>query len=238
MELNVIGCYGPVSSKEGPTSSYLIKTNEKNILLDIGAGSLVNLQKVINIDDIDLIILSHLHSDHMNDLNILRYYLENTGKKMDILLPNEPEKEYLEIASLDCFNTGVITDNMILNIEGIEFSFLSGDHPYKSYMTKISSEGKTFVYSGDTCLCDNLKVFLEGADYALLDGAFTEEHKGNPKAHMLASECAKVCEEVGVGKLMITHLSPFVDRKEYLLDAKKGSNLEATLAVPLVKVEI
>ena len=55
---------------------------------------------------------------------------------------------------------------------------------------------------------------------------------------MSSYEAAKTAKEMKVKKLMITHLAPFIDRKEYLFDAKKGSDEEILLALPMLKVEI
>ena len=238
MKLHILGCYGPVSGNDGPTSSYLMEVNNKKILMDIGSGSLVNLQKVCRIEDIDMIILSHLHSDHINDLFVLRYYLKLIDKKIPLYAPNSPSSEFDRFKDEECFDVNVLEDDMEVELNDIKISFLSTQHPVDTFMTKIEYDNKIFVYSGDSIVNDNLKTFIKGVDFALLDGAFLSRQKLNRNTHMSSYDAAKTVKEMKVKKLMITHLAPFINRKEYLFDAKKGSDEEILLALPMLKVEI
>lgn len=238
MKLNILGCYGPISGSDGPTSSYLMEVNDKKILMDMGAGSLINLQKICKMEDIDMVILSHLHADHINDLFILRYYLKLIDKKIPLYAPNSPISEFDRFKDEECFDVKVLEDNMEVKLDDIKISFLSTEHPVSAFMTKIEYNNKTFVYSGDSIVNDNLKTFIKGVDFALLDGAFISSQKLNRNTHMSSYEAAKTAVDMNVKKLMITHLAPFIDIKEYLFDAKKGSDEEILLAVPMLKVKI
>lgn len=238
MKLNVIGCYGLIPTIKGANGSYLLEVGGLKILLDIGAGSLIDLRKVCELDDIDVIILSHLHCDHINDLHVSRhYYYKYTNKVMPLYTPKGPQKELNMFVNEPCFDIKFIENNMQVNINGVKISFKEGQHTIPSFITKIEYEGKSFVYSGDTLLCDNLKEMVKNADFALLDSAFTEETKPEGTMHMSSYECAKLGKEMNIKKIMLTHLGPFQDRKDYISDALKGDNKDILLACPLVKVE-
>jgi ribonuclease BN (tRNA processing enzyme) len=89
MKLTVLGNNGPFPSAGGACSGYLITEGDKNILIDCGNGVLANLQRFIPIEELDAIILTHLHSDHMSDMMILRYALQikmNRGAKTNYTL--------------------------------------------------------------------------------------------------------------------------------------------------------
>ena len=67
----VLGSGGPVNGGGRASSSYLVWLEGRPaILIDMGVGSTVNLARTgANARDIDAILLSHLHPDHVSDLS-------------------------------------------------------------------------------------------------------------------------------------------------------------------------
>lgn len=82
-----------VNLKTGWGFSCLIETNDENILFDTGADSetlLSNMRKMkVNIEDLDDIILSHRHKDHVGGLSGL---LNENSNVSVYLLKSFPEK--------------------------------------------------------------------------------------------------------------------------------------------------
>ena len=72
MRLTIIGCSGSFAGPNSPASSYLVQSEHEgrtwNLVLDMGPGSLGALQRHIELDAIDAIVISHLHPDHCLDL--------------------------------------------------------------------------------------------------------------------------------------------------------------------------
>lgn len=67
----VLGSGGPAANDDGRASAgYLIFTDgEPRILMDAGGGTFQRLAASgVNIKDLDIVLLSHLHVDHMSDL--------------------------------------------------------------------------------------------------------------------------------------------------------------------------
>jgi ribonuclease BN (tRNA processing enzyme) len=71
MHLTVIGCSGSAPSPDSACSSYLVEADRYRLLLDLGAGAAGTLQSYAEPGGIDLVILSHAHSDHYADLTQL-----------------------------------------------------------------------------------------------------------------------------------------------------------------------
>lgn len=72
LSVMVLGSGGPVATSAGRASAgYLIFTDGKpRILMDLGGGTYKSLAKSgVNIHDMDIILLSHLHADHTGDLS-------------------------------------------------------------------------------------------------------------------------------------------------------------------------
>lgn len=80
----------------------LIHKNGKNIVVDMGSTTenlasniLLNFAKVRNISKIDLVILTHMHTDHINGVNSI---LDNIPvERVAYNIPKEEIKEYYEL---------------------------------------------------------------------------------------------------------------------------------------------
>src|SRR5215471_3568903 len=68
--LQVLGSSGPLNAEGRASTSYLLwLAGRPAILVDVGPGSTVNLARTgANPTDLDAILLSHLHPDHVSDL--------------------------------------------------------------------------------------------------------------------------------------------------------------------------
>jgi ribonuclease BN (tRNA processing enzyme) len=82
LSVMVLGSGGPAVTADGRASAgYLIFTDgEPRVLMDVGGGTYKNFASSgANIKDLDIILLSHLHIDHMGDLSpiIKAMYFQN-----------------------------------------------------------------------------------------------------------------------------------------------------------------
>src|SRR5699024_12774482 len=73
MKVTIIGFWGGYPAAGGATSAYLVEEKDFKLLVDAGSGSLSKLQNYINISDLDAVIVSHYHHDHVADIGVLQY---------------------------------------------------------------------------------------------------------------------------------------------------------------------
>jgi glyoxylase-like metal-dependent hydrolase (beta-lactamase superfamily II) len=72
LSIMVLGSGGPVATPEGRASAgYMIFADGKpRILMDVGGGTYKSLAMGgVNVKDLDLVLLTHLHVDHTSDLS-------------------------------------------------------------------------------------------------------------------------------------------------------------------------
>ena len=100
MKLTVLGNNGPFPAAGGACSGYLLQSAMANILIDCGNGTLANLQKIVSIDKLDAVVLTHLHSDHVSDIHIMKYAIEIKRRRgifdklLKVYAPAEPAEEF------------------------------------------------------------------------------------------------------------------------------------------------
>jgi len=229
MKIIVLGNYGPYPPAGGSCSGYLLEQDGCYILLDCGNGVLSNLQHFIEITDLSAIIISHLHSDHISDLFILRYAWQMEMAKdpaikpLTIFAPSVPEAEFMRIPYKDVFRLEALDKQKEVQIGPFTFSFLQTIHPVPCYAVSIVVEGqKNFVYSADTEYFSGLKDFSAGASLLLCEANYLEEDLQQGKTnHMSAFQAGSLALEAGVKDLLLTHLPAYRNGTLYLEEARK-----------------
>jgi len=225
MKLTILGNNGPFPGPGGACSGYLLRSGSTKVMIDCGNGTLANLQKIIRSEDLDAIILTHLHSDHTSDMQVLKYAIQikrNRGiidKLLKVYAPAEPAAEFERINAKDAFVLEAISNETRLVIGDMEISFAGMKHPYMDYAVSVKCDGKKFVFSGDTSWTDDLIGFAKGADLLMLDAGLLEKDYTDVAPHMTASQCARAASLAGAGKLLLTHLWPDYDPKDLLREA-------------------
>src|SRR5690554_3434426 len=94
MKLRVLGNNGPYPKAGGTCSGYLLENKNTKVLLDCGNGVFSKFQNVCKLEELDAIVLSHLHPDHISDVFILRYALQFKDLSLKLFAPNEPMYEF------------------------------------------------------------------------------------------------------------------------------------------------
>ena len=104
MKLTTLGCWGAYPYKDGGTTSYLVTSEDGfQLLMDCGSRAVTELEKEISPLDLDAVIISHYHPDHVADLGVLRHYFQLYPKHLwePKILPiyghTEDEQEFAKL---------------------------------------------------------------------------------------------------------------------------------------------
>lgn len=214
MKLTVLGKYGPFPPKFGATSGYLLQTENQNVLLDCGAGTFSRLAGRIDVKDLSFIIFSHLHYDHVSDFGVLSYALSFSQKKgkINVYLPNFDCDIYSALKKIDKFNLINVEEDKVYKEGDLTLSFYKMTHPVLCYGVRITDGKNAFCYTGDTTYNDNLQNLLQGADLAVVDGAFLERDYGDKKPHMSIVQASSLTKYAK--RVIVSHISTNYNDKE------------------------
>ncbi len=228
MKLTCIGKYGPYPKAGESCSCYVLTHKGKNIVIDLGCGALSKLQLMIPIKDIDALLISHLHADHMGDALTLRYALAAASKlkwrtePLPVYLPDQPAAEAGLIAAHEMIGARFITDGLRIRLFDIEVSFALMPHPVPSFAMAFEADGKKLVYSGDTQDNARLISFAQGADLFVMEAALLSKDKLASAAHVDAKEAGRIARAAGVRKLLATHLFPEYKAQDVLSEVRES----------------
>ena len=219
MKLTVFGNNATCPEADGACSSFLVETEGKKILLDMGNGSLTKIRSKIDLADLDVIVISHLHFDHYGDLFCAKYHLETRKaygediRKIPLLIPQLPDWAAAELRSNGVFEIHTVFDGFWFELGSLEISFTELVHLIESYGIRIRGEGKVLAYSGDTGICEAINKVATDADIFLCESTFCGNFSAEQTHHLSAGTAAAIAAKAGVRKLLLTHFHS--DQREY-----------------------
>lgn len=235
MKLTIIGCWGGYPAVNSASASYLLEKDNFRIMLDFGSGALAKVQQYINITDLDAVLVSHYHSDHIADIGVLQHailvenYLSQTDKVVPIY--GHTENEY-EFAKFDHdFTKGVqYRPDEVLKLGPFFIRFLKTRHSVPCYGMRITDGTSTLVYTADSAYQDEWIKFSRDADLLLADTNFYAEQDGAEAGHMTSEEVGTIAASANVKELLLTHLPHYGNHEQLVTEAAKMYSGKITLA--------
>ncbi|MBL1228976.1 MBL fold metallo-hydrolase [Enterococcus sp. BWB1-3] len=232
MKITVLGCLGAYPYDGKGTSSYLLESEDFHLLLDAGSTTLINLERHVDPLELDAVILSHYHYDHIADLGVLQYYrqLYPVLTPLPILPIYGHTDDAAHFAELDM--DGVSKGMPYFEAEELKvgpfiISFMKTIHPVPCYAMRFVEEktGKVFVYTGDSGYLEDFIEFAAGADIFLVD---TYLFEGNERhhAHFTSKESGELARAANVKKLILTHLPQHGSLEELKNQAEKAADYQ------------
>jgi ribonuclease BN (tRNA processing enzyme) len=195
-----------------------------NLWLDAGPGTLANLQRHLDLDALDGVLITHAHPDHWVDLlpfhNVVRYIRKRSG------LPVWSPRKVLDLTQAvngdigHAFDWHVIDAHSHAELGGLRLSFARTDHPPETLAVRIEEVGgSTFAFSSDTGPKWALTDLGSGFDAALVEASMPVSMEGTVQ-HLSGRQAGALATAAGVRRLLLTHLQPGVDADEQLADAR------------------
>ncbi|KGX84789.1 MBL fold metallo-hydrolase [Pontibacillus litoralis] len=235
MKVTVNGFWGGFPAANGATSSYLISSKGFNLLVDCGSGALSKLQTHTDVMDLDAVILSHYHFDHIADIGVLQYAVkvQNIVRETNKILPIYGHKEDMAgFRSLGHEDTEAraYDPEQGLQVGPFIIQFLKTIHPAPCYAMRISDGDATVVYTADTSYREEYISFSEDADLLITDSNFYDGMDGSGPGHMTSTESAHIATSAHVKQLWLSHLPHFGNHDQLKMEAERIFAGKVTLA--------
>lgn len=218
MRLTVLGCNGPYPAAAGACSGYLLEGGGARVLLDCGTGVLARLTAQLPPEELDAVVLTHLHYDHVSDMLPLIYRCQAMGKRLRVFLPMQ------ESGMLTLLREGFDMTDIAAGgrIGGLALAALPVRHPVPAYAVRLTDEeSKSLCYTGDTNTRPGLAQFAAGADVLLADACFTDALWDEKKPHLSARLAGRLAREAEAKRLVLTHFRPDICVQTLLEEARQ-----------------
>lgn len=203
--------------KHRTSSSILVELEDLIFVYDIGHGTTLRLAELdVKQDDLQHIILSHFHPDHISDLIPLLHAscwskIDARSEDLHIYGPSGLKTQIMRLMSLfgpdelkrDFFNIHLheIKKNEF-SIGNQKFSFIHLP-PANNHGLKFTYKGKVYAFTGDSNFHDEEIAFLVGVDFAIIDAG-----------HLSDEEVVKLAVKTQIPKIILSHLYRETDENE------------------------
>ncbi|MFX3625200.1 MAG: MBL fold metallo-hydrolase [Ectobacillus sp.] len=236
MKVTVVGFWGGYPEAGEATSGYLFEHGGFRLLVDCGSGVLSQLQKYIKVEELDAVIVSHYHHDHVADIGVLQY-ARMIAFFNGITLPELPiyghafdGKGFGSLTHAPYTKGVVYNPEEELHIGPFSIRFLKTAHPVTCFAMRITAGNDTVVYTADSSYLPEFIPFTKGADLFICECNMYEGQDGTNAGHMTSIEAGTIAREAEAGELLLTHL-PHAGNTELLVQqASKVYNGRILLA--------
>ncbi len=223
---------GAAYSRPGEAqSAYLVRAAGRAFCLDMGAGALNRLQDLMRPEDLDAVVITHLHPDHCADLLSLRVYMAwgpGAGRRMRVLGP--PGLHDLLVGFTGPEGWGEAFDFEALEAGGGEVDLGGGvvlrhaevPHLPPTHALRVDAGGQSVCYGADCGPNDALPALASGCDLFVAECSFGAGSVPSTVPHLNAREAAVMAAAAGARRLLLTHCYPEHDRDAALHAAREA----------------
>ena len=233
MRLTIVGCSGSYPGPESAASCYLLEADHDGrtwrILLDLGNGALGQLHRYADPLGIDAVFVSHLHADHCLDLCgyyvMRKYHPTGPQPRIPVWGPRGTAERMARAYDLpadpgmteefDFLEHGAPVELGPFRVEAREVV-----HPVTAFALKVTADGRSLVYSGDTGPCPALDDIAAGAHLLLAEASFRTGDDNPPDLHLTGADCGRTASQAGVERLVLTHVPPWHDAADAEAEAR------------------
>ena len=225
MKLTVIGFWGGYPKQNGASSGYLLEHEGFNLLIDCGSGILAKMQNNIEPEELDAVLISHYHPDHIADIGVLQHarliqgFLGKSFPSLPIYGHSYDKTEFAKLTYKEITKGIAFSPNEVLTVGPFQVSFLKTDHPVPCYAMRIEVNGKSLVYTGDSSFKEEFIEFGKDADLLLCECNFYQHQNGKSAGHMNSTDAGKLAARAGVKQLILTHLPHYGDISKLIEEA-------------------
>jgi ribonuclease BN (tRNA processing enzyme) len=259
MKLTLCGTGAGAFTAQRASSGYVLQSDGHTVLLDCGPGSLRNaLAAGIALRDVEAIFISHIHEDHCLDLAAFAMHaMYGRFERLPVVYGPAGVREVATRLMTMHRPTAQLPPLEVIEVDSQDEREVCGllvcseETPHAADMhahsRRFTAKGRSLVYSGDTAPNPELMTLLALDADVLLHETYsrealeryaatgTEERRQRlldrlPRTHSEVSGVAKIAQDAGVKRLVLTHILPTENEADLRKEASAVYSGDLTIA--------
>ena len=222
MEVVVLGSSAAWPDAGRAAAGLLLRHEDYSVALDLGPGTLSNLQRHLPHEQLDALLVTHEHLDHCLDLaplTVARVFHPDPLKPLPLHAPDgvfdriaalEDEEGVAEMREL--YDVHTIEPGQDFEVGPLHVTTRLLPHMVPNAGLRIEGGGKTVVYTGDTGPSEELVALARDVDLLVAEASWLEPRQDLGPIHLTARQAGEHAARAGVASLLLTHLWPGLDR--------------------------
>ena len=221
IELVVLGAGPAYTDRQGASgASYFVRHGDTQLLLDLGQGSFPRIFPEAKPEELDGVLISHLHPDHFIDLVSLRHYLRyqlEPAARVRVAGPAALADRIDALHAEPGFTAQALDVEALDGAAPRNFGTLQVvaqrvTHTSDSYGFRVSARsGPGLVYSGDCGRAEDLLPLLRPGDTLLSEVSFGAGPVPPGAIHLDGPAVGRVARAGGAACVLLTHLQMGID---------------------------
>ncbi len=237
MRITVLGKSPSWQDADGACSGYLIEEADTCVLLDCGNGVFSKLRRFRDYVEVDAVVVSHMHADHILDLIPFSYGLTYAPRQQPVPVDRWPGTDHPARPELfvpaggrqtlrtivgcwgneslvdDAFRVGEYDASETLEIGTLRVRFQPVPHFIPTSAIEVSSTdgGGRFTYGADHRPSDEIVGFADGTDLLMLEATLPRPERAGPRGHLTPGEAGEHAARANAQRLVLTHISDELD---------------------------
>jgi ribonuclease BN (tRNA processing enzyme) len=236
VELRVLGKSPAWQDAGGACSGYLVVADGARVLLDCGSGVFGKLRAVVDYAEVDAVIISHLHADHILDLVPFASGLIYAPRHQPVPVDgwpgtDEPPRPRLiappgarDTFRRLCAAAGMREEHIekgftleeydpgdVVSIGELEVRFQPVPHFLPTHAIAVADGSQRLTYSADSSPSDDLCEFARDSDLLLIEATLPRPEREGPRGHLTPEEAGEHGRRAGARRLVLTHISDELD---------------------------
>jgi ribonuclease BN (tRNA processing enzyme) len=219
MRLTVIGGVGAWPTAHAACSGYLVEEDGFRLLVDPGYATLPPLLSLVDAADVSAVYVSHGHPDHCADLSPLlrsRFLRPEPAGALPVYAPPGALDAVLRLDDQETLGGAadlrLIADREVFQLGPFTASTLLLPHWLPNLGLRLEGSSGTLAYTGDSGPSASLLELARGADVLIAEASYPQEVPPSASRFLSSAvDAANLAATAGVGRLVLTHLLPFVD---------------------------
>lgn len=200
-------------------SGYLVRAGDTALALDMGAGTFNRLMGFVDPRQLDAVVISHLHPDHLADLLAARIYMAHgpgLGHPMHVHAPPGLMGRLEGIAAGEPW-AGITAHDLpggggTLEIGDVVVRHAEVPHLPPTHALRVEVGGKSVTYGADCRPNDALPELAQGTDILVVECTFGDGDIPEGAMHMNARAVGEMAAAARPGQVLLVHGDPAVDR--------------------------
>ena len=228
----MLGCGAAFPRAGGACSGFLVDGGGAKVWIDAGNGTFSRLEQVASWRDLDAMIITHGHADHISDVLPLMYAMgfddnppsealavyapPEVPARLGALLGSGPSSEMFKRV----FAFKPLGDDF--KIKGLSVRPFRTEHPIDCYGVRLSADGRDVAYTSDTAYFPDLADACAEVDLLIAEATYVGKVAADGGVHMWASETGRLAREAQVKRLVLTHIWATLDPAQAEAEAREN----------------
>ncbi len=243
----MIGSSGTFPAPGRPGAGLLIEQGTTRVWCDAGPGTYVALP--VDPDMVDAIVISHQHPDHCTDLFTAFHAWTYRPDPRTGVAVFGPQSVWDRVSGFVDKGQGSVLEETFdftpvdggdrITIGEVAVEFTTMNHSVPTVGSRWEVNNRSLFYTGDTGPEGEWHELARGVDVLVAEAAYQESTK-NPEypMHMSAEEAGDVARQLGVGRLVLTHIPPYLDVALSVHEAEVAFGRPVAFATPGTSFEV